>query len=208
LRAWIVTGLLWPLGLAKRQLQASVRQRGELRRHIRGDECEALRQHHTQPVAAQAAHPHDVVAVHHVRAGIFVRLVNQDAADAAWRDGHRKGRVNRVVLGIVSLLLVGELERLAGPRIVDLDVRSFAAAARGVHQLRGPGAVPLGQEANAELFAAGGEDGVLGVGVLGKQAADRVRRPQRSIGVELLTGGGEGERQCQRESDLSEMAYG
>ena len=68
------------------------------------------------------------------------------------RNRNRQRGVYRVVLRIVALLLVGELQRLAGPRIVDLDVRTFAAAARRVDQLGGAGARLLRQEPDAELL--------------------------------------------------------
>ena len=48
---------------------------------------------------------------------------------------------------------VGDAKRLARPRIVNLDARSFAAAARGIHEL-GRARPGLGQERDAERFAA------------------------------------------------------
>ena len=85
--------------------------------------------------------------------------------------------------GSFGFLLVGERERLAGARIVDLDARAFAAAARRVDQLGGAGARFLGQEADPELFASRLENRVLGVGILREQAVERRRRTQRPVGI-------------------------
>jgi hypothetical protein len=88
-----------------------------------------------------------------------------------------------VRLGIVRLVLVGEQQRLAGPWIVNLDVRSFAAAARRVDELGRAGARLLGKELDAERLASRIENRVLRVGVLREQARDRRRRPERSVGI-------------------------
>src|SRR4029077_1200624 len=83
----------------------------------------------------------------------------------------------------VRLVLVGELQRLTGSRIVDLDVRSFAAAARRVDELGRSDARLLGKELDAEGFAPGLENRVLGVGVLREQPRDRRSGPQRPVRI-------------------------
>ncbi|PYQ96212.1 MAG: hypothetical protein DMF96_19305 [Acidobacteria bacterium] len=91
--------------------------------------------------------------------------------------------MNRVILRVVALLLIRELQRFAGSRIVDFDPGPFAAAASGVDQLGGSDTVFLRQEPDAEFLAAGREQRVLGVGVLREEARERRRRPQRSVGI-------------------------
>ena len=98
-------------------------------------------------------------------------------------NGNRQRGADGVALGIVARLLVGELQRLAGPRVVDFDAGAFAAAAGRVHELGGAGACLLGQERDAEGFAAGLEQGVLGVGVLGEEPRHRRARPERAVRV-------------------------
>ena len=165
-----------PARVGERELQPAVGRRRQLRGDVRRDEREPFRQQHAEPVAAQAAHPDDVLAVHHVGARILVGLVDQHAADAALRHRDRQRRVDRVVVRIAAFLLVGELQRLAGARIVDLDAGALAAAARRVDELGRADARFLRQEADAELLAARLEQRVLGVGVLREQA----RRPAAS----------------------------
>ena len=167
--------------IGESQLQTAVAARRQLRGHVRRDERETLRQQHAEPVAAQAAHPDDVVAVHHVGPRILVGLVDQHAADAAGRHGNRQLRVDRVRVG--PFLLIRELQRLAGARIVDLDVGPFAAAPRRVHELGRPDARFLSQKLDAKFFASGREDRVFGVRILREQLRDRPRRPQRAVGI-------------------------
>src|SRR6185503_11262861 len=107
-----------------------------------------------------------VVAVHHVGARIFVVLVDHHAADAALRNMNRQRRVNSVILRNVAVLLIGELQRLAGPWIVDLDARAFTAAAGRVDELRRADGGLLWQESDAKFLAARREDRILGVGIL------------------------------------------
>src|SRR5262249_57044809 len=108
-------------------------------------------------------------------------VVNEDAADAAGGNGNRQLRVNRV--RVRAFFLIRELQRLAGARIVDLDVGPFAAAARRVHELGRADARFFGQEPDPELLAAWREDGVLRVRVLREELRDRARRPERSVGI-------------------------
>src|SRR5204863_3560998 len=85
-----------------------------------------------------------------------------------------------------------ELRRLAGARIVDLDVGSFTAAARGVHQLGGAGAALFREIADAERFASRLEERVFGICVLGKVVRDRPAGLERAVRVEVpqrLAGG-------------------
>src|SRR3982074_1780197 len=91
--------------------------------------------------------------------------------------------MDRVVLRIIAFLLIGEGERLAGARIVDLDARPFAAAARRVPQLGGADASLFGQKLDAELFAARLENLVFGIGVLREQTRERRCRPERAVRV-------------------------
>src|SRR5207249_10643557 len=66
--------------------------------------------HDALPIS-EAAHPYDIVAVHHVSPRVLVGLVDQHASDAAFGNGHRQHRMDCVILGIIALLLVGEFER-------------------------------------------------------------------------------------------------
>src|SRR5207244_5057217 len=91
--------------------------------------------------------------------------------------------VDRVVLGIAAFLLVRERERLACPRVVYLDPGSFAAAARGVHQLGSACTRLFRKKSDPEFFAAGREQRVLGVRVLREQAGYRRCRTKRSVWI-------------------------
>ena len=179
-----------PARVRERELQPAVGRRRQLRRDVRRDEREALRQQHAKPVAAQAADPDDVVAVHHVGARILVGLVDQHAADAAFGNGNRQRRVDRVVLGIVALLLIGELQRLAGARIVDLDAGSFAAAARRVDQLGGAGAVLFGQEPDRGTTRCPA-----------RESRTRCRRPARTAASPAASAAAIRRGSCRRETD-------
>ena len=140
-RAWIVTGFDWPLGFANASFSRPSRRRRHLRGDVRRDERITPGQDDAEAVAAEAADPDDVVAVHHVGARILVGLVDQHAADAPFGHRHRQRGADLVALGIVRDRLVDELERVAGARIVDFDAGALAAAARRVDQLRRAGRV-------------------------------------------------------------------
>src|SRR5262249_22588395 len=123
-------------------------------------------------------------AEHLIGTGILVRLVDQHTPDAARRNGDRKLGVNGVRL---ALNLVRELKRLAGARIVDLDVRAFASAACRVDELRGAGARLFRQKANAELIGPRLEQRVLGVCVLREETSEPCAWLERTVGI-LTTG--------------------
>src|SRR5262249_30846087 len=144
--------------------------------------------------AGEASHPRDVsvldavggirLVIDLVRASVLVGLVNQHASDSALGNGHRELGVNRVRL---ALDFVRELKRLSRSRIVDLDVRPFAAAARRVDELRRSRPRFFRQIANAKLIGARLEERVFGVGVLREEPREPCGWAKRAIGV--LTAG-------------------
>src|SRR4051812_6113411 len=83
----------------------------------------------------------------------------------------------------LALHVVRERQRFARARIVDLDVRAFAAAARRVHELRRAGARLFRQKTNTELFAARLEQRVLRVGILTEQPRITRARLERAVWI-------------------------
>src|SRR5260370_40715206 len=98
-----------------------------------------------------------MLSVDDVSASVFVCLVDQDAADAAFRNRNRQRGADRMILGIVPLLLVGERQRIASAWIVDFDARPLAAASGGIDQFCRSGPGLFGQKVDPELLAAGSE---------------------------------------------------
>src|SRR5260370_20392903 len=96
-----------------------------------------------------------MLSVDDVSASVFVCLVDQDAADAAFRNRNRQRGADRMILWIVPLLLLGERQKLASAWIVDFDARSLAAAAGGIDQFCRSGPGLFGQTADSELLATG-----------------------------------------------------
>ena len=86
-------------------------------------------------------------------------------------------------LRIVGLMLVSKLHRLTGARIVDLNIRTFAAAAGGIDQFSRPGLRLLGQKAYPELLATRRKNRVFGIGILREQPSDWRGRPQGTIRI-------------------------
>src|SRR5690606_18467071 len=126
-----------------------------------------------QPVAAQASSPgyiprlhtelRNCRGMHLVRSRILVCLVDEDTTRSSFRHRHRQLCTYGMAL---TLRLVGELQRFARARIVDLNVRAFASAACGINEFGCTCAVDLGKKTDPELLAARFENGVLGIGIL------------------------------------------
>src|SRR5262249_20137745 len=140
-------------GIRERELQPAISRRRQLRSHVRGDEREALRQHHAETVPAQAADPCDVLTVHALGPVVLVSLVDQHAADAAFRYRYRQRRADLMILWIIRYWLVDEFQWLASARIVYLDVAALAPAACLVQKLGRAGAALLGQKLDPERLA-------------------------------------------------------
>jgi len=124
------------------------------------------------------------LGIHLIGPRILVGLVDQDASNSPRR--HRRGELGANGVRL-ALHVVGELECLAGARVVDLDVGALAPAARGVHQLGGAGAGLLGEKADTELLGSRLEQRVFRVRVLAEQSLESRRRPERPVGI--LTAG-------------------
>jgi len=106
-----------------------------------------------EAITAEAADPDNIFAVHHIGAAGLVGFINEHSTRRASAQGWQSC-VDGVGFGVVGLRRISELERLARAWIEDLDVRAFAAAARGVDQFGAPTRVSSAK-LDAKTFRAG-----------------------------------------------------